>query len=157
VCPQPNGGLSVGWENALNRRNAMIIAVDFDGILAEDTGRFPEIGPPIYHMISFVRELIDGGHEVVLWTSRTDQARDEAVAWCSDYGLRFCAVNKNAPSNIAKYKKQYPNGTRKISADIYIDDHNPSFACMKAEWGLNTAIRHTIINVRRLIKWIEEN
>lgn len=129
----------------------MIVAVDFDGILAEDNGQFPEIGPPIYPMISFTRELIDSGYEVVLWTSRTDKALEDAVAWCEDLGLHFCAVNDNAPSNIAKYAAQYPNGTRKVSADIYIDDHNPLFILNKVAFGHYTAIQHTIDCVRRIV------
>jgi hypothetical protein len=105
--------------------NTLIIAVDFDGILCEN--KFPSIGKANYEVISLIRQLIDMGHEVILWTSRTDDRLVEAVTWCEDYGLRFCAVNENAPSNIAKYKSVYPSGTRKVYADIYIDDHNLEF------------------------------
>lgn len=129
----------------------MIIAVDFDGILAEDNGQFPEIGPPIYQMVSFVRELIDDGHEVVLWTSRADKALEDAVSWCADRGLHFCAVNDNAPSNKAKYTAQYPNGTRKVSAHIYIDDHNPEFIvdmCM----GTSQTINKLIGKIRKAVE-----
>lgn len=100
----------------------MIIAVDFDGILCEN--EFPEIGKPNYEVIAVVQELIDKGHEVILWTSRTDNELASAVKWCEYYGLHFCAINENAPSNIKKYIDKYPNGTRKIFADVYIDDHN---------------------------------
>lgn len=102
----------------------MIIAVDFDGVLAEDA--FPEIGAPNYQNISLVRQLIDLGHEVILWTSRAGAELENAVRWCDDRGLHFCAVNDNAPSNIAKYKQKYPDGTRKVYADVYIDDHSLS-------------------------------
>lgn len=100
----------------------MIIAVDFDGILCKNN--FPEIGKPKYDMISKIRQLIDNGHEVILWTSRVDDALTKAVEWCHDRGLHFCAVNENAPSNVEKFKAKYPNGTRKVYADVYIDDHN---------------------------------
>lgn len=103
----------------------MIIAIDFDGILCENN--FPAIGEPNYEIISLTRQLIDIGVEVVLWTSRTDNELKEAVAWCEDYGLHFSAVNENAPSNIEEYKSKYPNGTRKVYADYYIDDHNLEF------------------------------
>ena len=103
----------------------MIIAVDFDGVLAKNT--FPEIGAPIYQNISLVRQLIDLGHEVILWTSRAGAELENAVKWCNDRGLHFCAVNDNAPSNIAKYKQKYPNGTRKVYADVYVDDHSLSY------------------------------
>ena len=100
----------------------MIIAVDFDGVLVKNA--FPGIGAPIYQNVSLVRQLIDLGHEVVLWTSRADAELENAVKWCNDRGLHFCAVNDNAPSNIAKYKQKYPNGTRKVYADVYVDDHS---------------------------------
>lgn len=134
----------------------MIIAVDFDGVLAEDTGNFPEIGPPVDSMISFVKELFDGGHEVVLWTSRTDKALEDALKWCKERGLQFCAINDNAPSNKAKYASQYPNGTRKVSADVYIDDHNIGF--ISDAWdnrSKTTAIEIAIQQTRRLIKHVK--
>lgn len=100
----------------------MIIAIDFDGVLCED--RFPEIGAPDYEVVSLVRQLIDAGHEVILWTCRVDARLQEAVEWCEDRGLRFCAVNENAPSNRARWESEYPNGTRKVYADVYVEDHD---------------------------------
>lgn len=100
----------------------MIIAVDFDGVLCKS--KFPKIGPPNYEVISLVRELIDKGHEVVLWTTRNGDELKEAVEWCEDRGLHFCAVNEPAPSNNAEYADKYPVQSRKIYADVYIDDHN---------------------------------
>lgn len=124
----------------------MIIAVDFDGILCEDN--FPEIGAPRYEMISKIRQLIDSGHEVILWTCRVDEALEEAVAWCKDYGLHFAAVNENAPSNIEMYIDKYPNGTRKVYADVYIDDHN--FGYYKfTNPAINKILEGMIHNVKR--------
>ena len=104
----------------------MIIAVDFDGILCKN--QFPAIGEPNYTITSKIQQLIDLGVEVILWTSRVDGELENAVAWCEKYGLYFCAINENAPSNIEMYKDKYPNGTRKVYADYYIDDHNLEFA-----------------------------
>lgn len=100
----------------------MIIAVDFDGVLCKD--EFPDIGSPNYEIVSFVRQLIDQGHEVILWTSRVEERLTEAVNWCEDRGLHFVAVNDNAPSNKEQYKGVFNVEPRKIYADIYIDDHN---------------------------------
>lgn len=100
----------------------MIIAVDFDGVLCDNA--FPQIGAPHYEIISLMRRLLDVGHEVILWTSRADGELAAAIDWCKDYGLHFTAVNDNAPSNKKQYSAKYPNGTRKVYADIYIDDHN---------------------------------
>ena len=129
----------------------MIIAVDFDGILCSD--QFPLIGKPNYNMISFIRELMDNGHEVVLWTSRVGDRLTEAVDWCGDRGLHFCQVNHMAPSNAEKYD----TNPRKVYADVYIDDHNPSFVFNANTEGYETAIKRTINKVRSIVKWNEEN
>lgn len=103
----------------------MIIAIDFDGILCEN--KFPDIGEPKYDVISLVRQLIDGGHEVVLWTTRNGDELTAAVDWCGDRGLHFCNINGPAPSNEKEYRDKYPTPSRKIYADVYIDDHNIEF------------------------------
>lgn len=127
----------------------MIVAVDFDGILCRDA--FPGIGKPNYGAISLVREIIDAGHEVVLWTCRVDQRLVEAVEWCHDRGLHFCAVNDNAPSNKAKYGKEYPNGTRKVYADVYMDDKDAQFRRIVAEEGYDKALEYLEYGVRKVV------
>lgn len=105
----------------------MIIAVDFDGVLVQSA--FPKIGEPDREMVDLVRLLIQkSGVEVVLWTSRVDQPLEDAIAWCEQMGLTFDAINDNAPSNKRKYGKLYPNGTRKVYADYYLDDHNMGYS-----------------------------
>lgn len=96
--------------------------MDFDGILCEN--RFPEIGAPNYEVISLVQQLVDKGHEVILWTTRNGEELVAAVDWCGKYGLHFANVNGPAPSNREEYKGRYPTESRKIYADVYIDDHN---------------------------------
>lgn len=105
----------------------MIIAVDFDGVLVQSA--FPKIGEPDHEMVDLVRLLIQkSGVEVVLWTSRVDQPLEDAITWCERMGLAFDAINDNAPSNKRKYGKLYPNGTRKVYADYYLDDHNMGYS-----------------------------
>ena len=105
----------------------MIIAVDFDGVLVQSA--FPKIGEPDHEMVDLVRLLIQKPDvEVVLWTSRVDQPLEDAIAWCEQMGLTFDAINDNAPSNKREYDKLYPNGTRKIYADYYLDDHNMGYS-----------------------------
>lgn len=127
----------------------MIVAVDFDGVLCRD--EFPGIGAPNYSMISLVREIIDAGHEVVLWTSRADDRLVEAVRWCEDRGLHFCAVNENAPSNRARYEGEYPNGTRKVYADVYLDDKDPRFITTARNRGYDEALEYMETSVRKVV------
>ena len=103
----------------------MIIAVDFDGTLCEN--RWPDIGQSNDKLINKLINLQLAGHEVILWTMRThvitESGRDllqEAVDWCIAKGLVFDGINKPSPENVM----QFGDNSRKIYADIYIDDHN---------------------------------
>lgn len=118
----------------------MIIAVDFDGVLC--TNKFPDIGDPRYEVISIIRELMDEGNEVILWTSRVEKELESAVEWCEDRGLHFCAVNDNAPSNKEKYKDIYSTTPRKVYADVYIDDHNLEFVGAGRATGYKEMVRY---------------
>ena len=33
-------------------------------------------------------------------------------------------MNENAPSNRARWEAEYPNGTRNVYADLYVEDHD---------------------------------
>lgn len=140
----------------------MIIAVDFDGILCKN--QFPDIGEPNYTVITQIRQLLDLGCEVILWTSRADDRLTEAVEWCEERGLHFSAVNENAPSNIAQYINLYPNGTRKVYADYYIDDHNIEYRMAterrseyNAMYNVNALLSRLIYKVKEeKLKWQEE-
>lgn len=125
----------------------MIIAVDFDGILCTD--KFPNIGEPNYYMIGFIRQLIDEGHKVILWTSRVDERLIEAVEWCKDRGLHFTAVNHNDPDNL----REFGTDPRKVYADIYIDDHSAHFVEQSVSMGYDRAIKNIAYKVRRIISW----
>lgn len=96
----------------------MIYAVDFDGTLCRD--RYPEIGEPRTAVIHFVKRLRAQGDKLILWTCRSGDDLEAAVAWCEALGLTFDAVNDNLPENIARYN----NNCRKVNADYYIDDRN---------------------------------
>ena len=114
----------------------MIIAVDFDGTLCEN--KWPNTGMPNTKLIKRLIKMRTEGHRVILWTMRTHQPfygnesdpvpRDllqEAVTFCENQGLSFDGINEPDPYN----SKQFGDDSRKIYADIYIDDHNapPSF------------------------------
>lgn len=132
----------------------MIVAVDFDGVLCED--RFPGIGRPNYEAVSAVRQMIDAGFEVILWTSRAGDRLTEAVEWCEDYGLHFCAVNENAPSNRERYAAEYPEPSPKVYADVYLDDHCLHWGYMerhRREYGTGASPDRVMVEeIHRMIK-----
>lgn len=96
----------------------LCIAVDFDGTLVED--EFPKIGAKRQTVINAVRELQRLGAKTILWTCRNGDALDKAVQWCKEHDLLFDAVNENLP----EVQEKWGGDTRKVLADVYIDDKN---------------------------------
>ncbi|PKQ63096.1 hydrolase [Labilibaculum filiforme] len=95
----------------------MIIAVDFDGTIVQH--KYPEIGSEIPFAIESLIALQKEGHQLILWTYRTEEMLFEAVDYCEKRGLEFYAVNSNYP------EEEFDDTvSRKIYADLYIDDRN---------------------------------
>ncbi len=101
------------------------IAIDFDGTIVHDA--YPKIGKPIIFAFDTIKKLQEKGHRTILWTYRKGKALDEAVAFCKSNGVEFYAVNKSFPEEVFD-----PAYSRKINADIFIDDRN--IGGMKS-WG----------------------
>ncbi len=99
-------------------QESKIIAVDFDGTIAED--RYPGIGKPMPFAFETLKMLQSDGHRLILWTYRTGKKLNEAVEFCREHGIEFYAVNKGFPEE----DMQHPDTGRKIHADLFIDDRN---------------------------------
>lgn len=112
-------------------KKTLTIAVDFDGTIVEH--EFPSIGKELPFAIHTLKSLQSKGHRIILWTFRAGENLEEAVNYCKEKGLEFYAVNKNYPE-----EKFDESVSRKILADIYIDDRN--FGGLP-DWG---EIYHTI-------------
>ena len=95
----------------------LTIAVDFDGTIVEDA--YPQIGKPTLFAFETLKKLQEKGHRLILWTYRSGKTLDEAVAFCKKNGIEFYAVNKSFPEE--EFDEKY---SRKINADIFIDDRN---------------------------------
>jgi hypothetical protein len=95
----------------------MKIAVDFDGTIVEHM--YPKIGKPMPFAFEALKELQIAGHEIILWTYRAGKELEEAVEFCLKNGLEFYAINRSFPDEEFDGKM-----SRKIYADIYIDDRN---------------------------------
>ncbi len=104
----------------------MKIAVDFDGTIVTDA--YPEIGPERPFAIQTLKMLHADGHELILWTVREGRRLKEAVEWCRERGVDFYAVNRDFPEEDAEMK----TFSRKIKADLFIDDRNIGGAI---QWG----------------------
>jgi hydroxymethylpyrimidine pyrophosphatase-like HAD family hydrolase len=98
-------------------KNSLIIGVDFDGTIVEDA--YPKVGAPILFAFETLKKLQSEGHRLILWTYRHGHKLEEAVAFCKQNGIEFYAVNKNFPEE--EFDKKF---SRKIHADLFIDDRN---------------------------------
>jgi hypothetical protein len=93
------------------------IAVDFDGTIVEHA--YPEIGKEMLFAFMTLKELEKKGALLILWTFRAGKELDEAVEFCRENGIEFYAVNSNYPEEVFD-----ATISRKINADIFIDDRN---------------------------------
>lgn len=93
------------------------IAVDFDGTIVEHC--YPAIGATKLFAFETLRELQKRGFLLILWTFRTGKELEEAIEFCRINGVEFYAVNRSYPEEVLD-----ENTSRKIDADIFIDDRN---------------------------------
>ena len=91
----------------------MVISVDFDGTIT-DKNSFPEIGKIREHAAEAIRNFQNVGHKVVLWTCREGKYLDAARVFLRLNGIELDGFN------YSPYQLQ----SRKIVADVYIDDKN---------------------------------
>ena len=95
----------------------LTIAVDFDGTIVEDA--YPQIGKPMMFAFETLKKLQEKGHRLILWTYRSGSKLDAAVKFCEENGIDFYAVNKSFPEEDFN-----DDMSRKINADLFIDDRN---------------------------------
>ncbi len=102
----------------------MIIAVDFDGTIAEH--EFPDIGRPVPGAFEWMKKWQEAGAKLILWTMRSDGRSEDggkengpvltdAVEFCRKHGVEFWGVNRNPEQG---GWTQSP----KCYAHIYVDD-----------------------------------
>lgn len=103
----------------------MIIAVDFDGTIVENS--FPNIGAELPFAIESLKKIQQEQHQLILWTVREGSLLQNAVDFCEKRGLFFYAVNQNYPD------EKKGTCTRKLNADLFIDDRNLGGI---PDWGL---------------------
>lgn len=94
-----------------------VIAVDFDGTIVEHA--YPKIGREMLFAFDTLKALQKKGHKLIMWTFRDGDLMQEAVDYCKANGVEFYAVNKSYPEE--EYDRSI---SRKIHADIFIDDRN---------------------------------
>lgn len=71
----------------------MFIAVDFDSTCVTDA--YPGVGEDI-GAAPVLRELVEKGHELILWTMRSGKTLALAQQWFEKNGIALYAVNENS-------------------------------------------------------------
>ena len=92
-----------------------ILAVDFDGTVVPHD--FPNIGDPLDGAIQTLKDLKNAGYTLIMWTCRESHYLVDAINCCRAQGIEFRSINHN--TNEDEWA-----GSRKIYADVYIDDKN---------------------------------
>lgn len=105
-------------ETKQEERRVVKYAIDFDGTIVRN--KFPDIGENIPEVVEFIKKVQARGDKWVLWTCRDGENLRKAVDHCHKNGLIPDAINDNLPETIERVGRN----TRKIMADVYIDDHN---------------------------------
>ena len=94
------------------------LAIDFDGTIVDDA--YPGIGAAKIFAFETLLKLQSEGYRLILWTYRSGQALQGAVDFCKKNGLEFYAVNSSFEGEVFDSETH----SRKIDADMFIDDRN---------------------------------
>lgn len=97
----------------------MVIAIDFDGTCV--THEFPKVGKDI-GAVPVLKELVKNGHQLVLFTMRSDSLDvtgdrhlSDAIDWFEENGIPLYGIQKNPTQH------QWTSSP-KAYAQLYIDD-----------------------------------
>lgn len=100
----------------------LIIAIDFDGTIVEH--QYPDIGSPVPGAFDYMRQFVERGAKLILWTMRHGQELEDAVAFVKDSGIELFGVNCNPNQHTW-------TDSPKAYAQVYIDD--AAFGCPLCE------------------------
>lgn len=89
----------------------MDINIDFDGTCI--THEYPKLGKDIGAQ-KILKELVNKGHRLILFTMRDKKELEDAVAWFKFYNIPLYGIQRNPD--------QYWTDSPKSYADLIIDD-----------------------------------
>ena len=90
----------------------MIYAIDFDGTIVKHD--YPHLGEPVPGALEGMRELVEEGHQIILYTMRDGRELAAAVAYLEGAEIPLFGVNENPDQTWSTSPKVY--------AHRYIDD-----------------------------------
>lgn len=120
----------------------MKIAIDFDGTCVSHA--YPAIGDDI-GAVKVLKELIEKGHELFLFTMRSGIGLHNAIEWFISKGIRLHGV---------QYDPHQANWTssNKCYANLYIDDAGLGIPLIEPEDGARP-----YVDWKRVREWLVKN
>lgn len=132
----------------------MIISVDFDGTVVDDS--FPEVGTDLPLVVESLHEIVDRGHNIILFTMRGTTERslsggtvvDEAVEWYKERSIPLFGINRN-PQQFAWTDSPKPH------SDIFVDDKGACIPLIQKRWMKAPGVDWELVMkfIRRHPKW----
>ena len=103
---------------------SLIIAIDFDGVIAEVNNNWipgtPNVpGCLVKNADVYIRKLHEDGHKIIIWTCRGGYNLYLAEQFIEKHDIPYDRINDNVDGHYDKFK----HNTRKVHANIYIDDN----------------------------------
>jgi len=96
----------------------LIVAVDFDGTILQS--EYPNVGEPIPYAVQSLNKMIDVGIRIVIWTCRSDIL--PVIDFLDAHNIEVDAINSNNALTQKEWEKFNWKNSRKIGADVYIED-----------------------------------
>ena len=104
----------------ITKKRKLVLAIDFDGTIVTD--EYPNIGQLLPNAKQCINDLYENHNcEIVIWTCRTGVEELNCRNFLIENNIHFTTVNQNTPAVICRWNK---DDSRKIYADIYIDDRS---------------------------------
>lgn len=95
----------------------LILAIDFDETIAINSP-FPKLVGIKRQADYYIRKLVEEGYYIIIWSCRSDGDAEDAKEFLTTHNIPYHQFNEQHPSCI----EYYNNDTRKVAADLYIDD-----------------------------------
>jgi len=110
-----------------------VFAIDFDGQIVEEG--WPGVGEVKPNAVDVIKWFKQKGVYIIIWTCRERQVDvDAAKRALGAAGIPYDKFNENCPELTAKFNAD----SRKIGADLYIDDK--TLLIGKLEWPIIKAL-----------------
>lgn len=97
-------------------KKKLVLGIDFDGTIVEEG--FLNIGKIKPKTVEFMRQAIEKGHLIIVWTARSHQFEEECRKFLDENNIPYHYINENPED---PYFTKGIQG-RKIYCDYYIDD-----------------------------------